>query len=208
MALPQETKLFLGIMAATAVVIVAATAILSQPAKPLPKSELAPSSAPSRGPVNAKTWLVEFSDFQCPACREYSGTVDALAKAHPDSLFVAYRYYPLPQHPYAEPAAEAAEAAAKQGKFWEMADQLFAHQDTLSDATVASIAGQLGLDMNAFTRDRQSDAVAQKIADDVRYGDQISLSVTPTFYLNGMKLELTSVADLKQQVEAAIKTAR
>lgn len=204
----QETKLFVGILGVTVAIIAGATAVLSQPAKPLSRTDLVANDSPSRGNVNAKTWLVEFSDFQCPACREFSNTVDALAAKYPESLQVVYRYYPLPQHPYADDAARAAEAANRQGKFWEMGTLMFAGQDTLSDTTVASMAASLGLDMKRFDADRVSTSVAQKVNEDVAYGDRIGISATPTFYLDGRKLELNSVDDLKKAVDAAVAEAK
>jgi len=145
MKLTSESKFFIGIIAVTAFIVITAVILLSQPQKPIAKEELIPASALTRGNKDAKTWLVEFSDFQCPACKAFTIVVDELAAKYPDTLFIAYRHFPLPQHSLAQKAAIAAEAAAAQGKFWDMKKLLFADQNTLSDAKFTELGEQLKL---------------------------------------------------------------
>jgi len=204
MKFTSESKFFLGIVGATAFIVIAAVILLSQPQKPIAKEELISASAPTRGDKDAKTWLVEFSDFQCPACKAFSNVVDELTAKYPDTLFIAYRHFPLPQHPLALKAGIAAEAAGAQGKFWDMEKLLFANQDTLSEAKFAELAGQLKLNMTAFASASSDTKIVDKINTDVSYGNKLGLNATPTFFLNGVKLEVAQPNDLKIKVEEAI----
>jgi protein-disulfide isomerase len=204
MKLTSESKFFIGIIAATVFIVIAAVILLSQPQKPIAKELLIPASAPTRGNKNAKTWLVEFSDFQCPACKAFAAVVDELATKYPDTLFIAYHHFPLPQHPLALKAGIAAEAAGAQGKFWDMEKLLFANQDTLSEVKFAELAGQLKLDMTAFASASSDTKIVDKINTDVSYGNKLGLNATPTFFLNGVKLEVASPDELKKKVENAL----
>src|SRR5712671_6059617 len=101
----------------------------------------------TRGSQSAEISLVEYGDFECPYCRAAEPIVAGLMEALGDQLAVTFRHFPLKQvHPHAQHAAEVAEAAAAQGKFWEMHDKLFARQDALDDASLVKYAVALGLD--------------------------------------------------------------
>ncbi|MFH0749373.1 MAG: thioredoxin domain-containing protein [Candidatus Gottesmanbacteria bacterium] len=200
----SETKLFIGIFAVTAIIIAIAMIIMTKPAKPLEKGVLLRDATHTLGPKDASVWLVEFSDFQCPACAQFYPTVKQLTEKYKDSLLFVYRNYPLPAHPMAIPAARAAEAATQQGKYWEMHDALFAGQKYLSDSFIASEAAKLGLIMDTFERDIKSQVVQSAIDADTNVGNAIGINATPTFYLNGMKLQLNTVNDLIIAVEKAL----
>jgi len=204
MKLTGETKFFIGIMGTTVLIIIGALMLLSRPAKPLAREQLIPDMTPVRGNKDAKVWLVEFSDFQCPACKAFAGVVDALATAHPDTLYVAYRHFPLLQHPISKKAAIAAEAAGVQGKFWEMNKLLFTNQNSLSESKIIDLAKQLNLDMTAFASSSADKKTEDKINADIAYGNTIGINATPTFFLNGVKLEVRTPNDLKQKVEEAL----
>ncbi len=204
MKLTSETKLFLGIIVATVAIIAGAVVIFSKPAPTLPREELV-GNGPKAGNPDATVYLVEFSDFQCSGCAAVAPTVKEIIEKHKDKLLVVYRHFPLDQHPYAMKAAIAAEAAAQQGKFWEMSDLLFANQTRLSDELVLEFAKQLDLRMEAFTQDLQRSDIKQKIEADRAYGLTIGINSTPTFFLNGKKLNLTNLDDLKSQVEKALQ---
>jgi protein-disulfide isomerase len=204
MKLTSESKFFIGIIGLTIFIIVGAVILLSQPQKPIAKELLIPASAPTRGNKNAKTWLVEFSDFQCPACKAFAAVVDELAMKYPDTLFVAYRHFPLPQHPLAQKAAVAAEAARIQGKFWEMDKLLFGSQDALTETKFTELAKGLNLDMAVFASASSDPKTLEKITADVAYGNSLRLNATPTFFLNGVKLEVASPDELKKKVENAL----
>ena len=145
MKLTGETKLFLGILIGTAVIIGAAAVLLTKQAPILSRADLVPASAHTKGNVEAKIYLVEFSDYQCPACLAAKPVVDAIIKQYQDQLLFSYRNFPLDQHPFGQKAAQAAEAAGAQGKYWEMYDLLFANQENsqrfISTASAITAAG-------------------------------------------------------------------
>jgi len=143
-----------------------------------------------RGPAEAPVTLIEYADFQCPACESYEPLLEQLEASASTTFKIVYRHFPLPQHPNALPAAYAAEAANLQGKFWEMHDLLFTnHTDwtELSDPTSVFVgyATQLGLDANKFKTDMQSSAVKGRVERDIDEGNSIGINYTPTFFLNG-----------------------
>jgi len=204
MKLTSETKLFIGIFAFTAIIIAIAMVIMTRPAKPIAKENLILPTTYTKGAKDASVWLVEFSDFQCPACKVFSSVVSDLSKKYPDKLLVAYRYFPLDSHPQSIPAAIAAEAAGIQGKFWEMEQLLFASQERFSDTLYPELATQLGLDMNVFKESFIDPKTKQVITNDRSYGISIGINATPTFFLNGIKLNLLNPADLTREVEKLI----
>lgn len=148
-----------------------------------------------RGNDSAKAILIEYSDFQCPACGSYYSLVKALHEEFGDSLLVVYRHFPLSQiHANAEPACRAAEAAGKQGKFWEMHDLLFERQKEWSNdrnaaGTFAAYATALGLDTGRFINDFNSREVKEGVAADYESGFRAGIAGTPTFFLNGKKIQ-------------------
>jgi len=204
MKLTFESKLLLGILLITSTVIALAVIIMSRPAKPLAREDLVTTNTHAKGNPEAAVWLVEFSDFQCPACGAFESAVEELIKNYPDTLLFAYRHYPLPSHPMAEPAARAAEAAALQGKYWEMHSFLFANQSDLSEAEFIRLAQSLTLDLSKLEKDMKSPEVKNTIEQDVVYGDKIGISATPTFYLNGVKISPSTPEKLKKMVEDEI----
>ena len=146
---------------------------------------------PSRGPTGAKLTVVLFSDFQCPFCARVEPTVKQMEEAYPGAVRVVWKHQPLPatMHPQARPAAEAAEAARVQGKFWEMHDQLFAHQRELSADLYPRLARELGLDVARFERDLAAHAGGARIDEDQRVAGQVGANATPTFFVNCRRVE-------------------
>jgi NhaA family Na+:H+ antiporter len=141
-----------------------------------------------RGPVDAPLTLVEYSDFQCPFCGRATGAVDALRDRFGDNLRYVFRHLPLPDvHPFSELAAEAAEAAASQGAFWEIDDRLFAHQDELDAADLVGYAAELGLDVERFSRELGTGVHARRIRADVSSAQASGAEGTPTFFVNGRR---------------------
>ena len=200
MTIPSETKILLGIGALTISLIIGAVVLFSRPATPVTKEQLIPKSAYTKGDINAKTMLVEFSDFQCPACKAYQSVVDDILKTNGAQIYFVYRNFPLPQHTFGGAAAEAAEAAGKQGKYWEMHDLLFARQEDMSDTLWMELAKELKLDEVQFTTDMKSQAVKDKIANDKADGVALGINSTPTFFLNGIKMPPMSLEEFKQKV--------
>jgi protein-disulfide isomerase len=150
-------------------------------------SEVDPERDHVRGPIDAPVTLVEYGDFECPYCGRAEPIVRELLRDFGDVSYI-WRHLPLSDvHPRAQLAAEAAEAAAEQGAFWEMHDVLLEHQDRLGPSDLAQYAEQLGLDVERFTADLQGHTGAARIADDVDSADLSGVSGTPTFFLNGRR---------------------
>ncbi len=158
-----------------------------------------------RGPVDAPVTVVEYGDFECPYCGQAEPVVRELLADMGDVRYV-WRHLPLTDvHPHAELAAEATQAAAAQGAFWEMHDLLFRHQDALRPEDLLNYADQLGLEVDSFTRDLQERTGAERVAADIESADLSSVSGTPTFFINGRRhYGAYDIAALK----AAVKSAR
>lgn len=142
------------------------------------------------GNRTAAAVLIEYADFQCPACAQYQSILNQLKDTYGDRLAVVYRHYPLPQHQYAQLAAQAAEAADKQGQFWPMHDLLFDRQTSWSQSLNAKpifidYAKQLGLNVEQFTADLESQSIKDRIKTDVNSGNAARLPGTPSFFFNG-----------------------
>ena len=208
MKLTGESKILLGIVAITVVIIAIASVVMTKPAPTLSRSDLLPTNAHTKGKADAKVYLVEFSDFQCPACLSVKPIVDAILAKHPNDLLFAYRHFPLDQHPFSHKAAQAAEAAAVQGKFWEMYDVLFANQKDFSDAKFIELAKKLNLDMTKFEADMKAQPLTDIVNMDAQAGASIGVNSTPSFFLNDKKLELTSFDDLARAVDEAVANAK
>lgn len=163
-----------------------------------------------RGAKDGKVTLVEFGDFQCPACGAYEPIVRQVLADNKDTLKVVFRHFPLVQiHRNALLAAKASEAASVQGKFWEMHDILFDKQDEWGNAMnardfILTYATTIGLDTKKFLADLDSKTIEEKIIAEMREGARLEIQGTPTFFLNGKKLE--NVGDLAS-FNKAIKEA-
>jgi len=152
-------------------------------------------------PINDQDWamgqtdkprvtLVVYSDFQCPACAySHQNIVEEIVKKHPDDVRVIFRHFPISSHKKSKLAAQATEAAGNQGKFWEMAAQIFADQSELSRDKLIEIAGQLDLDTDKFTSDLDSEKYLDEVEADYDSGQRSGVDATPTFYINGEKYE-------------------
>jgi len=140
-----------------------------------------------RGPENASVTLLEYGDFECPYCGRAEEALEAVLPEDADIRYV-WRHLPLTDvHPHAQQAAEGSEAAAKQGKFWEMHDLLLDHQGDLEPADLVGYAEQLGLDTDRFLEDLQRHAGGRRIADDVEGAELSGVAGTPTFFVNGRR---------------------
>jgi protein-disulfide isomerase len=153
--------------------------------------------------------LVEYGDFECPYCGRAEPVVRELLAEHGDVRFV-WRHLPLSDvHPNAQLAAEAAEAAADQGAFWEMHDLLLDHQGDLQAPDLIRYAGDLGLDVERFEDHLRRRAGAARIAEDVDSGDLSGVSGTPTLFINGRRHGgAYDIATLTSAVRAAIPALR
>lgn len=165
-----------------------------------------------KGNPESKAILVEYSDFQCPACGAMYPIIKQVVKESGDNVQLVYRQFPLISiHSNALPAARAAEAAGKQGKFWEMHDLLFEHQKDWEKANnpvdnFVGYARDLGLNEDQFRKDSESDEVKNKVDGDIVSGGGAGVNSTPTFFLNGKKMELTrnvNVEFFNKEIQAA-----
>jgi protein-disulfide isomerase len=140
------------------------------------------------GPATAPVTVVEYGDYECPFCGAAHPIVKMLQKSLGDNLRFAYRHFPLSQiHPHSFQAAEAAEAAGAQGRFWEMHDMLFEHQNRLSTQDLLAYASALGLELEPFAGDLAEHRHAPKIREDFLSGVRSGVNGTPTFFVNGVR---------------------
>jgi protein-disulfide isomerase len=140
---------------------------------------------PALGAAIPLVTIVEYSDFQCPYCGKLAQTLEELVREQGQDVKLVFKQFPLPMHAQAEPAARAALAAQQQGKFWELHDKLFANQQALSNADLEAYARGAGLDIERWRTDFESDALRQRVRDDLQLGRTLGVSSTPTFYVNG-----------------------
>jgi protein-disulfide isomerase len=145
--------------------------------------------SPVKGPASAKVTIVEFSDFQCPYCEKGKNIMDQVSKAYPNDVKIAFKNLPLAFHKEAKPAAKAALAAGKQGKFWEMHDALFDDQQNLGAAMYEQKAKDLGLDVAKFKADMNSAEIDAQIEDDTKLAEKLGIQGTPGFIVNGVPVK-------------------
>lgn len=175
--------------------------------------------------INEKDWvkvgtssvisLVEYSDFQCPACYEYFFLIEKVLANYGDKIKFAYRHFPLTQHPNAWPASYYAEAGGKQGKFWEMYKTIFEKQKEWSNLDIKDaekmfqkFGNDLGLDVNKLISDANSKEIKEKVENDLKTGRASKLLGTPTFYLNGKMVNLPfDEVSVNEFIEKAINDA-
>lgn len=143
-------------------------------------------TSPVKGPAAAKVTVIEFSDFQCPFCKRGNDTMKKLLEKYPNDVKLVFKHLPLPMHPEALPAAKASLAAGKQGKFWEFHDALFNNQGKLSAEFYLEQAKALGLNVDKFKKDMESEEIAKQIKDDEALAQKHNISGTPGFFVNGV----------------------
>ena len=161
------------------------------------------------GPAKAPVTIIEYGDFQCPACGAYFSLVERLTKEASSTIRLVFRHFPLPQHANAMITSEASEAAALQGKFWEMYRMVYANQSEWSDvpdahAVLNGYAVKIGLDMVKFKADIDSASVKAAVLSDQAEGEKIGIDSTPTFFVNGKAItNPQSYEAFKSLIEAA-----
>lgn len=161
-----------------------------------------------KGNKNAKVTMIEYSDFECPFCLRHVATVEQALKDYPNDVRLVYRHFPLSFHPEAQKAAEASECAGKQGKFWEMHDEIFKANSagTMSVAKWKEIARTLKIDGNAFDKCLDSGETAAKIAQDENEGAAAGVAGTPGTFVNGELVEgAVPYASFKQIIDSKLK---
>lgn len=217
----QQQRMWMMIAALGAIVVVAALIFINTQSQaagtPPPASALAPDliNGSARGAADAPVNVTVYSDFECPACKTFAES----AEKQLDEEYVAtgkvlleYKHYPLPQHePGATWAANAAECAADQGKFWEMHDFLFQEQgkqgaNTFTQGRLRSMGEALGLDTGKFNDCLSREQFRQTIRDDVNEARQLGVNATPTIYVNGQQV-VFSYPEIKAAIDAALAQA-
>ena len=164
--------------------------------------------SPVKGPADAPITIVEFSDYQCPFCARSEPLVKEALAAYPKQARLVYKHLPLTAiHPQALPAALAAAAAQKQGKFWEMHEKLFANQRALAPEQIREYARELGLDLARFEADMQSEEVKAMVQEDMQLAQRVGVRGTPTIFVNGKLLQNRSLDGFRQIIDPALKEA-
>ena len=161
------------------------------------------------GPASAAVTIIEYGDYECPFCRGAARDVHRLLDEYPGQIRLVFRNFPIPQlHPHAEQAAEAAEAAAAQGKFWEMYDLLLRDGARLDLDSLLGYAERLGLDVSRLQNEVLGNVYATRIERDVREGIQSGVNATPKFYVNGARIDgkvpLEGLFDAVEQAVGAV----
>ncbi|MEO5766783.1 MAG: thioredoxin domain-containing protein, partial [Polyangia bacterium] len=164
--------------------------------------------APTKGGKQPKVTIVEFSDFQCPFCSRVNPTLAQISKDYGNDIQIAFRHLPLPFHENAMPAAEAAEAAREQGKFWEMHDKLFANQTALDRASLEKYAQEIGLNADKFKAALDSHKYKDRIKHDSEDAEKFGARGTPNFFINGRNLRGAQPLEaFKSAIDEEIKKA-
>ena len=179
---------------------------LAAPAAPVYK--IATDGQPSKGNPAAAVTLVEFTDYQCPSCAVAQPMIQRLIAEYGDRVRLVVRDYPLPQHADAQKAAEAAEAAREQDKYWEYTTLLYQNQSALQVEKLKEYASRVGLDRAKFDAALDSGRYADSVLRDLQDGERVGVGGTPTLYVNGVRVERATYELLKAAIDAALKTAR
>jgi protein-disulfide isomerase len=219
----KNLSLLLGTIFGTLLLIVGVAVMFSKTAPPInqagevvtDQAVLVSGATKSKGPETAPITIVEFSDFQCPACRAVQPTLAQITKEFPDKVRIVYRHFPLDSmHPNARLAAQATEAALAQGKFWELHDKLFEAQDEWQNignkdellAKFAEFAEELKIDKQQFLEKIESQEIADLVQRDTEMGNSIPVQATPTFFVNGKMTAAPQLLDTVQSL--ATQTAQ
>ena len=173
-----------------------------------PVYEISTADQPTKGNPQAKVTVIEFTDYECPSCGNFQPVMEEVIKEYGDRVKFVIRDYPLTTlHPHAQKAAEAAEAAREQGKYWEYSALLFKNQKELELEDLLKYASQVGLDVAKFQDALLSGKFAEKIQTDIQDGYRIGVNGTPTVFINGKRLKDRSKETLKAALDAALKVS-
>jgi len=156
----------------------------------------------SIGNPNAKVLIEEFSDFQCPACAEISPQLEKIAENNSEIARLEFYHFPLTYHQYSFKAAEAAECANDQDKFWEFMNIAFKNQDNLTEDNLKSFASNLGLNMETFNTCLDSGQKKARINSDINEGTRHDLGYTPSIYVNGTLVQWNSVDEFEKYIKS------
>lgn len=162
-----------------------------------------------RGPASAPVTVIEYGDFECPLCRQAHGALEVMLPHFGDQVRLAFRHFPLRDaHPHAELAAEAAEAAGAQGKFWPMHDLLFEQQQHLDERHLLDCAAQAGLDMPRYRSEMAGHAYLQRVQGNIQGGLHLGVRSTPAFFVNGAFADVSfGMQHLHEAIDRALAAA-
>lgn len=209
----QFWAIIIGIIIAFVAVVTFTGGKTSDSSKSANKSNNSSLTENIKGNPDAKVTLVEYGDFQCPYCQQYEPTIKQVIEKYNDKIKFQFRNFPLVNiHPNAFAAARAAEAAAVQNKFWEMHDALYAEKNwsTWTEAKdprpeFNKYAKELGLKVDQFKEDFASKAVNDAVNADQAEGNKLGITGTPSFFLNGKKIEVANnLADFEKKIDEAL----
>ena len=167
---------------------------------------LDPATDHIQGALSAPVTLIEYGDYACPSCFQATTALKVILPHFGDDLRYAFRHFPLNEvHPHAELAAEAAEAAGAQGKFWPMHDLLFSMQHHLKEKHLQGYAAQLGLDMARYQNEMKDHVYLQRVQEQIQSGQHLAIRSTPAFYVNGVFTDVSfGLEHLHQAIERAL----
>lgn len=220
----NETKVLLGVAVATIVIVISAAFMFGGSSSPDKNAQgqkisadqakvLTRADSHKSGAKDAKVTLVEFGDFQCPACGASYPIVTQILTDYKGKITFVFRNFPLSMHQNSHISAEAVEAAGAQGKFFEMYDALYQNQKDWGEDKnpmqfFQKYAKMIGLDVDQFTNDVKADKYKNKIQQDLNDGNTLGISATPTFFLNGEKITGGLPYDqFKTKIDAALKSS-
>ncbi|HEU4765832.1 MAG TPA: thioredoxin domain-containing protein [Pyrinomonadaceae bacterium] len=175
--------------------------LISEP--PQPVQNISVDDDPTKGPANAAVTIVEFTDFECPACAAMHPVIEEVLKSYGDRVRFVVRDFPLNRHANARKAAEAANAANAQGKFFEYAALLFKNQKALDVPSLKKYASEIGLDRARFDAALDRGTYAAEVRKDMQDGEMYGVGVTPTIFVNGVQLRALSADGLKEAIDKA-----
>jgi protein-disulfide isomerase len=167
--------------------------------------KIAVDNQPFKGPATAPVTIVEFTDFQCPSCAMTQPLLEEIVKEYTGKVKLVVRDFPLDQHAHAVKAAEAAEAAREQGKYWEYTALIFKNQSALEVDKLKEYATNVGLDRKKFDAALDSGKYSDQVQQDLQEGYKLGVNSTPTVFINGRKIKDRTRESLKSAVEAALK---
>lgn len=219
MGLTTDTKVIIGILLATVAIIAGAAFFASRTNQPGtadvsqavtvedPDLLYRPSNKNTAGPQDAQVTVVEFGDFECPACASLAVVLKEVKQKFADKpVRFEYRHFPLRQHPNARPAAIASEAAADQDKFWEYHDVLYENQNKLTRDNLIVYATELGLTMDTFRAALESAELAERVDKDQADGQALRLTATPALFINNQQYAgAWSVAAISEAIDKALQ---
>ena len=162
-----------------------------------------------RGPASAPVTVIEYGDFECPSCRQAHGALEVMLPHFGDRMRFVFRHFPVREdHPHAELAAEAAETAGAQGKFWPMHDLLFEHQQHLDEPHLLDYAARLGLDLARYRNEMSDHVYLQRVQEHMQTGRQLGVRSTPAFFVNGVIADVSfGMQHLHEAIDRALAAA-